>query len=379
MTGDFYFTGPIKVEISQEPTKSDSKSKMEALYWQSIMNDNDPAVFESYLKKYPDGEFSDLAKIKISNLKKGQKNEILPSLEQPVQSDSKKAYGHLKLTSDPPGASVLLDGSPLGNTDMDASNIEPGKRKIEIQKDCFKLKTAEVLIKAGQQVSMNLKLEPSCGGISATSDPTGADILIDNKPVGITPAEVMGISEGKHQITIRKDAFHDWQEGIVVKTGNAPSLHAVLSKNTKSTSPECFPPNGVNPSVDKIRTEAPVSATYAIKEAQDTDNVTSRMLGCWVTRWGGYLASQLIIMSTSGSIAEGYYSWGDYRSIQKGWMRFRATIVEPGILHWGNDPYWKIILDKESDSIQGTYTKTKSDGKDFVIKGLFQHPDVYKE
>ncbi|MEI6263081.1 MAG: hypothetical protein WCR46_24735 [Deltaproteobacteria bacterium] len=47
MTGDFYFTGPIKVEISQEPTKSDSKSKMEALYWQSIMNDNDPAVFES--------------------------------------------------------------------------------------------------------------------------------------------------------------------------------------------------------------------------------------------------------------------------------------------------------------------------------------------
>ncbi|MEI6262577.1 MAG: hypothetical protein WCR46_22095 [Deltaproteobacteria bacterium] len=124
MTGDFYFTGPIKVEISQEPTKSDSKSKMEALYWQSIMNDNDPAVFESYLKKYPDGEFSDLAKIKISNLKKGQKNEILPSLEQPVQSDSKKAYGYLKLTSDPPGASFLLDGSPLGNTDIDASNTE---------------------------------------------------------------------------------------------------------------------------------------------------------------------------------------------------------------------------------------------------------------
>jgi hypothetical protein len=85
LTGDFYFTGPIKVEISQEPTKSDSKSKMEALYWQSIMNDNDPAVFESYLKKYPDGEFSDLAKIKISNLKKGQKNELLPSLAQTVQ------------------------------------------------------------------------------------------------------------------------------------------------------------------------------------------------------------------------------------------------------------------------------------------------------
>ena len=47
------------------------------------MNDTDPAVFESYLKKYPDGEFSDLAKIKISNLKKNQKNETLRSSTQP--------------------------------------------------------------------------------------------------------------------------------------------------------------------------------------------------------------------------------------------------------------------------------------------------------
>lgn len=34
------------------------------------MNDNNPAVFESYLKKYPNGVFSELARIKISGLKK---------------------------------------------------------------------------------------------------------------------------------------------------------------------------------------------------------------------------------------------------------------------------------------------------------------------
>ena len=77
LTGDFYFTGPVKVEISSESTKSDSKSKMEALYWQSIMNDTDPAVFEAYIKKYPDGEFSDLARIKISRLKGGQDNNVV--------------------------------------------------------------------------------------------------------------------------------------------------------------------------------------------------------------------------------------------------------------------------------------------------------------
>ena len=346
LTGDFYFTGPIKVEISQEPAKSDSKSKMEALYWQSIMNDNDPAVFESYLKKYPDGEFSDLAKIKISNLKKGQKNEILPSLEQPVQSDSKKAYGYLKLTSDPPGASVLLDGSPLGNTDMDASNIEPGKRKIEIQKDCFKVKTAEVMIKAGQQVSMNLKLEPSCGGISATSDPSGADILIDNKPVGITPAEVLDISEGKHQITIRKDGFQDWQEGIVVKTGKTVAVKSGKLKSTavgqQTAADTAGLPAMPQPEYRLTIDSNPADAKTTIPLPQDVQIVApdptlspeiKAFSGIWFGVWGGVLKHILVVEQINPPNATAIYAVGEALSwkVAPGFARVQVQI-EPRVL-----------------------------------------------
>jgi len=70
LLGEFYFTGPVTIQVQPAPDEKGSKSRLEGLYWESIMNDKNPAVFEAYLKKYPDGEFADLAKIKIADLKK---------------------------------------------------------------------------------------------------------------------------------------------------------------------------------------------------------------------------------------------------------------------------------------------------------------------
>jgi hypothetical protein len=82
------------------------------------------------------------------------------------QSDHTKPSGSLKISSDPTDALVLLDGNPMGNTDMETSGIDIGKRKLELKKDCFETKTTEVFIKANQQVILNLKLKPSCGAVS---------------------------------------------------------------------------------------------------------------------------------------------------------------------------------------------------------------------
>jgi len=224
LTGDFYFTGPIKVEISQEPAKSDSKSKMEALYWQSIMNDNDPAAFEEYLKKYPEGEFSGLAQYKINALKKGGKKpspvDVIP------QSDQIKSYGNLKISSDPTDALVLLDGNPMGNTDMEMSGIDIGKRKLELKKDCFETKTTEVFIKANQQVILNLKLKASCGAISVTSNPAGANILMNEKLMGVTPAELTELKDGTHTISLKKAGYEEWKDTVTVKAGKMVLIKA---------------------------------------------------------------------------------------------------------------------------------------------------------
>lgn len=47
-------------------------TQFELTFWQSVDDSNDPAMYEAYLAKYPDGTFAPLARAKIAMLRKGQ-------------------------------------------------------------------------------------------------------------------------------------------------------------------------------------------------------------------------------------------------------------------------------------------------------------------
>ena len=142
------------------------------------------------------------------------------------QSDHTKPSGSLKISSDPTDALVLLDGNPMGNTDMETSGIDIGKRKLELKKDCFETKTTEVFIKANQQVILNLKLKASYGAISVTSNPAGADILMNEKLMGVTPAELTELKDGTYTISLKKDGYEEWKDTVTVKAGKTVLIKA---------------------------------------------------------------------------------------------------------------------------------------------------------
>ena len=65
LTGDFYFARLNTTVSSSDPQPSSATSNptaIELTYWDSIKNSADPEDFKSYLRKYPAGEFADLAK-----------------------------------------------------------------------------------------------------------------------------------------------------------------------------------------------------------------------------------------------------------------------------------------------------------------------------
>ncbi len=141
LLGEFYFTGPVKIQVKPEKKRPTSESKIEALYWESIKSDTDPVAFEEYLKKYPDGEFSGLAKHKINTLKKGGKKQS-PVAVVP-QSDQTKPPDRLKISSDSPNALVPLDGNPARNKDRETPGIDVGRQKIDLKKEHVENKAIE--------------------------------------------------------------------------------------------------------------------------------------------------------------------------------------------------------------------------------------------
>ncbi len=62
LTGDFYFKAP-----SGTPAPGPAAS-VEVTFWDSIKSSTDPADFNAYLKKYPNGDFADLARNRVASL-----------------------------------------------------------------------------------------------------------------------------------------------------------------------------------------------------------------------------------------------------------------------------------------------------------------------
>ena len=77
--GDFYFSGTVKPEIKLPATPSPAPASSQAIelaYWQSIQSSSNPELLELYLKQYPRGVFSDIARLKLQGLQ--NLSDIIP-------------------------------------------------------------------------------------------------------------------------------------------------------------------------------------------------------------------------------------------------------------------------------------------------------------
>lgn len=73
LVGDFYFQPTIVTIVQQPnpasaPAASGNPQAVELSFWESVRNTDNPALLQTYLKRYPDGLFAELARIKLDSL-----------------------------------------------------------------------------------------------------------------------------------------------------------------------------------------------------------------------------------------------------------------------------------------------------------------------
>jgi hypothetical protein len=82
LTGDFYFNGSATPAETPSATAS-SNAGAEVTFWQSIADSTNVAYFAEYLRQYPTGRFSGLARLRIADLQSSQ-TASLPVAPAPV-------------------------------------------------------------------------------------------------------------------------------------------------------------------------------------------------------------------------------------------------------------------------------------------------------
>jgi hypothetical protein len=81
LVGDFYFIKPNNAGNSTRPdTTTVDPAKIELSYWESIKNSTDAEDFRSYLDKYPNGTFANLARNRLNSLSKSKSDTARPTV-----------------------------------------------------------------------------------------------------------------------------------------------------------------------------------------------------------------------------------------------------------------------------------------------------------
>jgi formylglycine-generating enzyme required for sulfatase activity len=98
--------------------------------------------------------------------------------------------GRVTFRSSPPGATVRVDGRPLGETPLETS-VSAGKRAVEFVLDGFKPVARTIEVAAGVPLTVpTATLVPADGVLVLASDPPGAGVTVDGRWRGETPIEL---------------------------------------------------------------------------------------------------------------------------------------------------------------------------------------------
>jgi len=68
--------------------------------------------------------------------------------------------GTLRVLSTPPGASVRLDGSMIGTTPLETSNVSPGTHTVQVSRSGYVTETRNATVSAGLTTTVNVTLTP---------------------------------------------------------------------------------------------------------------------------------------------------------------------------------------------------------------------------
>ena len=71
------------------------------------------------------------------------------------------------------------------------------------------------------------KISSEAGSAAIASEPTGADIYIDNKFVGQTPS-TLRLAAGSHHVEVRLQGKQTWERDLDVLKDSQLTLHAVF-------------------------------------------------------------------------------------------------------------------------------------------------------
>jgi len=133
-------------------------------------------------------------------------------------------WAPVSIATQPPGATVLVDGVEVGVTPIEAQ-VTAGERQIEARLSGYNAWTNKVIVSAGTPLQLpEVKLALADGRVDIVSNPTEANVSIDGEFRGRAPLTVK-LTPGKtHELTLTKPGYETATRSLSIAADSGRKL-----------------------------------------------------------------------------------------------------------------------------------------------------------
>ncbi len=141
------------------------------------------------------------------------------------------SYATLEVETTPTNAKLYINGEEKGLTPYTVDKLKPGEYEIKITKSGYEDYKEKIALKDNENKTMKIQLKPitptptiSYGSLSVDSDPSGANVYVDNKNIGKTPIKSYQLEPGSHTIKLSLDGYNDYISNVTISSNSTKNL-----------------------------------------------------------------------------------------------------------------------------------------------------------
>jgi hypothetical protein len=154
------------------------------------------------------------------------------------------ATGNITVSSDPSGATVLIDSIGTGaTTPTTIESVSSGTHYILLRLTGYQDYTQNVIVNDNTTSTVSVTLtavttttqQITNGSINIESTPSNAAVFLNAEYQGKTPLTIYNITHGTYRVLVQKIGYQDWSERITVTSGVQTEVYATLDNEVTDT------------------------------------------------------------------------------------------------------------------------------------------------
>ena len=139
----------------------------------------------------------------------------------------------VRVSTDPKGAAVYLDGTYMGEGPVTLKKVAPGEHLLKVSKKGYEDWLDSFTSHPGEHYFVETFLKhKGYGQIRITSTPEGASIIFDEEYKGKAPLTLSEIPVGEHKLKLDSSGYEDWEENILVSSIQVKEVDVELVAKT---------------------------------------------------------------------------------------------------------------------------------------------------